>query len=121
MPAEQAAREECGDVSRPDGKQDGERRQAAVAGNRPDQHEVREAQPDPGGAQDGRGDRNCRGLSRRRDPMQDERERQRRQEPSDRPVQAAETRAEQREDRPCIRGEHERAQRPDHERVLVQR
>ena len=79
-----------------------------------------EAEPDPGGAEHGRGDRDRRGLSGLGDPMQEEREHDGREQPRHRPVDAAELGAQQRKNRAGVRGQDHRAQRSDHQGVLVQ-
>ena len=81
---------------------------------------MREAEADPTRTQDGCRNRDGRGLPGLADPMQHECEHEGRQEPSRSPLEAAELRPEQREQRARVCRKCHGAQRPRHERVLVQ-
>ena len=115
------AREERGDVAGEDREQHREHCEASVPRNGAEQEHVRESEPDPPSAENRRRDRNGRRLPRVSDPVQEERETDRREEACDRPFGPAELRAEQREKGSDVRGKHERPQASDQQAVLVQR
>jgi hypothetical protein len=108
--ADEPSREVGRDVAGENGEQNGEGRQPPVIRNGAQQDDEREAEPDPAGAEHGRGDRDGRALPRRGDPVQDERERNRREKAARHPVDAAELRTEQREHGTGVCRRHERAQ-----------
>ena len=117
VPPDQMAREERGDVAGEDREQHREHCEASVPRNGAEQEHVRESEPDPPGAEDRRRDRNGRRLPRVSDPVQEERETDRREEACDRPFGPAELRAEQREKGSDVRGKHERPQASDQQAV----
>ena len=121
MPTDHPPREERTDVARPDRQQDGERRELALAGDLPQEHEMCKTEADPGRAEHRRSDRHRRRLPRGGDPVQQEREHQRAEETRHRPFEAGQVCTEQRENRACVRRQDDRTQRADHQRVLVQR
>src|SRR4051812_37261837 len=102
-------------VAGPDGQDHDVARQHAVLVEVSQEQSVREADRDPNDAQQ----RHAYGRRRRR-ALEDERERQRDEQPSQRPVGAAELRTEERPDRAEVAGQDDRAQRPRHPVQLVQ-
>jgi hypothetical protein len=82
---------------------------------------VAEPEADPRGAEYGRGDRDGRGLARRRDRSEEEGEREDDQETPEKPLGAPELGAEERGDGPAVPGENERPERARHAVELVER
>ena len=68
--ADQTTGEERSDVAAPDGQKHGEGGELTVVMNPPEQEQMGEAEPDPGGAEHGRGDRDRRGLPSLGDPVE---------------------------------------------------
>ena len=75
----------------------------------------------PRDAEDGDAERRRRRLPDSSEPVHDEREDERRQQPAEHPVDAPELEAEQRRDEAEVAAEHERPQLPRHHVELVQR
>jgi hypothetical protein len=120
VPADQMPGEERGDVTGEDREQDREDGESSVRRNRTEQKDVGETEADPPRAENRGGDRDRRRLARVSDPVQQEGEADRRQEAGDRPFRTTELGSEQCKKRADVCGKHERAQRSDEQRVLVQ-
>ena len=76
-----------------------------------EQQEEREAEPDPGDAEHGHRDATVADCLRLGDALEQERERERREEPAERPLGPRAAAPSSVSERPAIAGDHDRPQR----------
>ena len=120
VPPDQHPREIGERVRGEDREEHGEDRKPSVVGDAAQQEDGREAEADPRRAERRRRHRHGEGLPRLGDPLQQEREHDRRQEAADHPDRAAELCTEQEQQHPRVPREDQRPQRPRHPVELVQ-
>jgi len=99
VPAEEASGEVRQRVVPPNTQDHGDRDETSVSGKVAHENQMPEPEADPGDAEHRRADGDRGRLPRLGDPFQQERERERRQEAAGQPVDPAELRAEEREQR----------------------
>jgi len=95
VPPDQAAAEIRERVGRPHRQQDGEREESRLGMHPAQQLDVPQSEADPGRAEHGRTDRDSRRCSRLGDRVEEKREHERRQKPTDEPDEPAEQEREE--------------------------